>query len=73
MTTYKREEEVIKKNMALAQEQIYKEENMEKLPEEVRAKLIDGRLYYMAAPTRTHQRLVMFLSGNIWNYIKEKN
>ena len=50
MPTYMGEEEVIKKNMALAQEQIYNVEYMEALPEDVRAELIDGRLYYMAAP-----------------------
>ena len=49
MPTYMGEEEVIKKNMALAQEQIYNVEYMEALPEDVRAELIDGRLYYMAA------------------------
>ena len=47
MPTYMGEEEVIKKNMALAQEQIYNVEYMEALPEDVRAELIDGRLYYM--------------------------
>ena len=44
MPTYMGEEEVIKKNVALAQELIYNVEYMEALPEDVRAELIDGRL-----------------------------
>lgn len=35
-----------------------------------RAELIDGKLYMLAAPTATHQRLVMVLSNRIYNYIQ---
>ena len=40
------------------------------LPDGVRAELLDGQLYYMAAPTRTHQRIAgeMFLAAT--NYIR---
>ena len=41
MGIYMEEEEVIKKNMALAKEKIYTVEFMEALPEDVRAELID--------------------------------
>ncbi len=41
------------------------------LPEGVRAELIDGKMYYMASPTMTHQRLLMGLSAQIYNYIRE--
>ncbi|MCI9501541.1 MAG: Uma2 family endonuclease [Hungatella sp.] len=40
MPAYMGEEEVIKKNMALAQEKTYTSDFMESLPEEVRAELI---------------------------------
>ena len=62
MGVYMGEDEVIKKNMALAQEKFYTVEYMEALSEDVRAELIDGRLFYMAAPTTEHQRL---LSGSV--------
>ena len=39
------EEEVIQKNMALAQEKIYTVEDIEALPDGVRAELIDGQLF----------------------------
>ena len=41
------------------------------LPEGVRAELIDGKMYYMASPTMTHQRLIMGLSAQIYNHIRE--
>ena len=72
MGVYMGEDEVIKKNMALAQEKFYTVENMEALSQDVRAELIDGRLFYMAAPTTEHQRLLSFLHGTFWNYIRER-
>lgn len=72
MAVYMGEDEVIKKNMALAQKKIYTVEDMEALPEDIRAELIDGQLFYMAPPTSAHQKLLGFLFGTIWNYIREK-
>ena len=73
MAVYMGEEEVIQKNMALAQEKVYTVEDIEELPEGVRAELIDGQIYYMAPPTRTHQRLVLSLSRKIADYIDSNN
>lgn len=66
------EEEVIKINMALAQEKDYTVDYVEALPEDVRAEVIDGQLFYMATPSRRHQELLMFLMVSLWGYIKEK-
>lgn len=43
------------------------------LPEGERAELIDGRIYYMAPPSRTHQKLSWKLHQAIANYIDSKN
>lgn len=72
MPAYMGEEEVIQKNMALAQEKTYTVDFMEALPEDVRAELIDGQLFYMAAPTSTHQALLAFLFAAIWNHIQSR-
>lgn len=37
--------------MALSQEKFYTEENYYNLPEDVRAELIENRIYYQPAPT----------------------
>lgn len=58
--------------MALAQTKIYTEDDYYSLPENVRAELIDGDFYDMAAPSRLHQEIVMFLSKVIANYIDAK-
>ena len=63
MAVYMGEEEVIQKNMALAQEKVYTVEDIEALPEGVRAELIDGQMFYMATPSRKHQGLVIAISG----------
>ena len=58
---------------ALAPANIYTEEDYYNLPENVRAELIDGQLYYMSAPSRIHQEILMFLSKTIANYIDSKD
>lgn len=59
--------------MPLPQEQSYTINDIYNLPEGVRAELIDGQIYYMAPPSRTHQKLVMELSGSIRDYIRQNN
>lgn len=58
--------------MALLQEKIYTIDDIYKLPEGKRAELIDGQIYYMAPPSRIHQKLSMEFSSIINNYIKNK-
>ena len=41
-----------------AKKEEYTIEDIYALPEGVRAELIDGEIYYMATPTRTHQKIV---------------
>ena len=43
------------------------------LPDGERAELIDGKIYFMAPPSRKHQRITMELSTIINNYIKSNN
>lgn len=59
--------------MPLPKEQIYTIENIYELPEETRAELIDGKIYYMAPPSRKHQDISFFLSRKIADYIDLNN
>ena len=47
--------------MALAQLQTFTEKDYYNMPEDVRAELIDGQFYYMAAPSRIHQEILSFV------------
>ena len=58
--------------MALPQEKLYTSEDIYNLPEGTRAELIDGQIYYMAPPTRRHQKILLFLSRLIADYIDLK-
>lgn len=58
--------------MALAQFEAYTEEDYYRLPENVRAELIDGQFYCMAAPTRIHQKLLSELHISIGQYLRSK-
>jgi len=59
--------------MALQQPRTYTEEDYYSLPEDVRAELIDGQIYYMAAPSRIHQKILGILHATIYNYINSQN
>jgi Uma2 family endonuclease len=56
----------------LEAEKVYTIEDILALPEGKRAELLDGKIYYMASPSVTHQRILMELSVEIHNYIKSK-
>lgn len=59
-------------SMPLLKEKFYTIEDIYKLPEGVRAELIDGRIYYMAPPGRKHQQILSALHAVIYNYIQTK-
>lgn len=50
----------------------YTIDDIDSLPGGVRAELIDGRIYYMASPTFTHQNILGWLYVEITNYIRSK-
>ena len=58
--------------MALAQDRPYTEEDYYAIPEDIRAELMNGRIYYQAAPSRIHQEILMAISKTIANYIDRK-
>ena len=58
--------------MAISQKQIYTEIDYYALPEDARAELIDGQIYYQAAPSRIHQKILGKIHQKIANYIDSK-
>lgn len=58
--------------MSLPRERIYTVDDIYALPEGQRAELIDGQIYYMAPPSRKHQRIVLSMSRSIADYIDSK-
>ncbi len=59
--------------MPLPKNRTYTIEDIYSLPEDERAELIDGKIYYMAPPNTRHQRLSMHLSAQILNHIQKNN
>ena len=47
-------------------------EQYEALPENIRAEVFDGRIYYMASPSQEHQTISMELSTMLNAYLKSK-
>ena len=58
---------------ALAQDKLYTIDDIYSLPDGTRAELIDGQIYYMAPPTRKHQRIAGELFAIIREYINANN
>ncbi|MFP3154316.1 Uma2 family endonuclease [Lachnospiraceae bacterium ZAX-1] len=60
--------------MPFAQEKkTYTNEDYDSFPEDVRIELIDGQIYYQAAPNRTHQKILIELSYLLQDYIKSNS
>lgn len=57
----------------LAQEKLYTIDDIYGLPEGRRAELVDGQIYYMAPPTRKHQRIIGEIFAAIREYINTHN
>lgn len=57
---------------AFVQERLYTLDDIYNLPEGSRAELVDGHIYYMAPPTRKHQRIIGELFAAIREYINRK-
>lgn len=66
------EKEVYTMN-ALEQEKLHTIDDIYALPDGKRAELIDGQIYYMAPPRRTHQKLVSELTQMIGHHLKAKD
>lgn len=58
--------------MVRPEKQLYTEIDYYALPEDVRAELIDGQIYYQTAPSRIHQEILSELHAAIHQYIKSK-
>lgn len=58
--------------MALLQQKLYSETDYYNMPEDTRAELIEGQIYYHAAPGRIHQEILSELHIAIGQYIKSK-
>lgn len=57
----------------LRKEKTYTIDDIYALRDGERAELIDGRIYFMAPPSRRHQRIIVDLSYQIENYIRHNN
>ena len=57
----------------LRKERVYTIEDIYALPDGERAELVDGKIYYMAPPSRTHQKILLSLSRVIADYIDSRN
>lgn len=56
--------------MPLPRKQVYTMDDIYNLPDGTRAELIDGRIYYQASPSRTHQVISKELVVKIDSFIK---
>lgn len=58
--------------MPLPQTKLFTEADYYALPEDVRAEVFDGNIYYMASPSQVHQTMLTELLVSIRSYLKKK-
>ena len=58
--------------MSLPKEQIYVVNDIYALPDGKRAELIDGQIYDMAPPARSHQVILNYINTRIYSYLEDK-
>ena len=68
--TFVGEEEVMKMNAELAIRRDFTVEDIENLPDGMRAELIDGQIFYFAAPRVVHQKLQAELFYTLFHHVK---
>lgn len=73
MQAFVGEDEVMKMNAELAERRDFTVEDIENLPESVRAELIDGQIFFHAAPKLIHQDLAGKLYRKLWDYVDEND
>jgi len=59
--------------MAIPEKQSYTVDDYYAFPEDLRAEIIDGQIYYQAAPSYQHQKILSYLHNSIYNYINSKS
>lgn len=59
-------------SMPLPQTKLFTEADYYALPEDVRAEVFDGNIYYMASPSQVHQTMLTELLVSIRSYLKKK-
>ena len=55
-----------------AQQELITMEQYENLPENIRAEVFEGQIYYMASPSQIHQTILTELLVSIRSYFKKK-
>ena len=55
---------------AISEQKRYTYKDIEALEEDIRAELIDGQIFFMASPSRLHQRISTALAAEIYYHIK---
>lgn len=66
------EDEVIRRNMELAKRKDFTVADVDALPEEERAEIIDGQIFLFASPRTVHQRLLVRIWSKLDAHIAER-